>query len=261
MESVIERKNNSLLVVILLLLLIGVSGYVVYDKFIKKDVGTSVKQNSEEVANTNLQEQEPCECTDTTPQKQDSLTNDLAIALAKEKVGQASLYLADSTRYRGEQYSEEGYGQLFYEYKPLDEFKKEFYSIYSSKLSYKDVLGEQNLSVDKKNASDGVSTSLKIDKDDDSLDMHLYAIKNNYVYIMGCTGGGEIFSRMNNFSIKSITSNEIKVNYGAYFFDEITDKEYKRDDGAATLVKENGEWRILSATVVGKCSGTYKVGK
>ena len=69
MESVIERKNNSLLVVILLLLLIGVSGYVVYDKVLKKDVGTS--------------------------EKQDVLTNDLALNVVKEKFNAATGFLAD----------------------------------------------------------------------------------------------------------------------------------------------------------------------
>ena len=239
MESVIERKNNSLLLVILLLLLIGVSGYVVYDKVLKKDVGTS--------------------------EKQDVLTNDLAIALVKEKLDIANKYLNDE-RYRGEEYSKTGEGSMFYEYKSVDEFKKEFYSIYSSRLVYEDVIGEQDLSVNKKNAADGVSSNLPIDDNNDSMDSHLYAIKDNNVYVDSCTMGSAGFKRMGDYEVESITSDTIKVNYSIYMYaiePGISDEEYKYEkDGKITLVKENGEWKILNAVVAsGLCGNINKVGK
>ncbi len=236
-------KKNNVLVVILLLLLIASCGFIVYDKFLKKEGSTNSSGSN----------------------VQDTMSNELAIALVKEKLDIANKYLNDSTRYRGEQYSEEGEGSLFYEYKSLDEFKKEFYSIYSSKLSYKDVLGEQKLPFNKKNAIDGVSTNLTIDPETDQLPMHSYAIKNNTVYITGCTSSGSDFKRMGDFSVDSITNGTIKVNYAIYEYSVgkgISDDEVKTGDGKITLVKENGEWRILNAmAAAGLCGGVYKVGK
>ena len=236
-------KKNNVLIIVLLVLLIASCGFIVYDKFLKKEGSTSSGSNV-----------------------QDAMSNELAIALAKEKFDIANKYLDDSTRYRGEQYSEEGEGSLFYEYKSLDEFKKEFYSIYSSKLSYKDVLGEQNLSVNKKNASDGVSSNLISDKDNDVVDMHLYAIKDNNVYINSCTASGSGFKRAGDYTVESVTNDTIKVNYSIYMYalePGMSDEEYKYEkDGKITLVKENGEWKILNAVVAaGVCGRIYKVGK
>ena len=237
-------KKNNVLIIVLLLLLIASCGFIVYDKFLKKEGSTNSSGSN----------------------VQDTMSNELAIALAKEKFDIANKYLDDSTRYRGEEYSKEGEGSLFYEYKSLDEFKKEFYSIYSSKLSYKDVLGEQNLSVNKKNALDGVSSNLISDKDNDVVDMHLYAIKDNNVYINSCTASGSDFKRAGDYTVESVTNDTIKVNYSIYMYalePGMSDEEYKYEkDGKITLVKENGEWKILNAVVAaGVCGRIYKVGK
>ena len=222
-------KKNNVLIIVLLILLIASGGFIVYDKLIKEEGSTSSGSNI-----------------------QDAMSNELAIALVKEKLNMANNYLSDNTRYRGEQYSS---GSDFYEYKPLDEFKKEFYSIYSSKLVYKDVLGEYDFSLDKSNSN------LK-----NEIDYHNYAIKNNKVYVNSCTMGSAGFKRMGDYIVESITSDTIKVNYSIYMYTQepgISDEEYKSDKtGKITLVKENGEWKIQNAVVAaGLCGNIYEVGK
>ena len=43
--------------------------------------------------------------------------------------------------------------------------------------------------------------------------------------------------------------------------DDPNAKEYERDNANMILVKEDGAWKILNATIVDMCNGVYNVGK
>lgn len=105
-----EKKNN-LLVVILLILLIAACGFIVYDKFIKKDNNNSQK---------------------------DILSNEAALSLIKEKHNEANAFFGD---FKSEECGEnvEKSNAVACYYSTLDAFKTKFYSIYSKDLEFKDV--------------------------------------------------------------------------------------------------------------------------
>ena len=143
---------------------------------------------------------------------------------------------------------------MFTYYNTEDNFKSEFYNIYSSTLTYKDVLLEYSLL----NADDEkYSTNVK-----DADLVHGYAIKNGKVYIDSCTIGGSDYERMDKFVVESKTDDTIKVNYKLIYKDQLAGgNEYEGGNGQVVLTKENGDWKILSATIVGMCNSTYKIGK
>lgn len=92
-----------------------------------------------------------------------------------------------------------------------------------------------------------------------------YAIKNNKVYVNHCALGVGVFKRADKFTIDSITKDTMKVNYViiGYTIPENPEnsEEYEYGNASMTLVKENGEWKILKATIAGMCNSLYEVGK
>ena len=101
-------KKNNLLVVILLILLIAACGFIVYDKFLKKD-------NSQN----------------------DILSNEAALSLIKEKHNEVNNFFGDfksSERSAGDKVND-----VACYYSTLDAFKTKFYSVYSKELEFKDV--------------------------------------------------------------------------------------------------------------------------
>ena len=104
-------KKNNLLVVILLILLIAACGFIVYDKFLKKDNNNSQK---------------------------DILSNEAALSLIKEKHNEANAFFGDFKSEECGENVEKSNGVACY-YSTLDAFKTKFYSIYSKDLEFKDV--------------------------------------------------------------------------------------------------------------------------
>ena len=249
MESVIERKNNSLLVVILLLLLIGVSGYVVYDKVLKKDVGTS--------------------------EKQDVLTNDLALNVVKEKYNAATGFLSglrcdDST----------SIDNFYCYYGEKDWFEKAFHYVYSNKLSFKDVYVEYDFKTEKESTNIvGIAeTSNTNDIDDDTNFVLHYGYNGDSVYVdKSCRVSGH-GTEVKDFKIESLTADKIEASFIAREdLNEITlgitdakeiekiEKDYndisKFDRHKIILVKEDGLYKISSGVLVDSCGHLYKIGK
>lgn len=140
---------------------------------------------------------------------------------------------------------------MFCYYDTLDHFKNNFYSIYSTQLDYKDVYMEYILS-----SNEYETNVINADL------VRAYAIKDNKVFHNSCNIGTNDYERMDNFTVSSKTDDTIKVNYKVIYKDQlIGGDEYEHGDAQIVLVKENNEWKILSATIVGMCNSTYKIGK
>ena len=92
-----------------------------------------------------------------------------------------------------------------------------------------------------------------------------YTINGDKVYTDSCTIGTGGYNRMDKFTVESITANTIKLNYVVIgnSIQEIPEEseEYEYSKATMTLVKENGEWKLLKATIVNMCNGVYEVGK
>ncbi len=77
--------------------------------------------------------------------------------------------------------------------------------------------------------------------------------------------GSGAFKRADKFTVDSITADTIKVNYVliSNSIPELPEESEEVEDGNATmtLVKENGEWKILKATITGMCNVLYEIGK
>lgn len=248
-----EKNNNKGNILVLILLGLFVVCAIVY-VFVLKPAYEKDKKNNGNNTNTNEQTNDGGN-----NQNVAVISEDEAVTIAKQKLEEANNFLNydDSSR---ETYSNEGDGQMFTYYNTIENFKKEFYSVYSSQLSYKDVLLEYNLETnDNPNYSTNVDESLAHDL------VQGYAIKDNKVYANHCMVGSGSFKRADKFVVDDITSDTIKVSYTliSNSFPEIPEESEEIEDGNATmtLVKENGEWKILKATIRGMCNALYEIGK
>ena len=248
-----KKKNNKGNILVLILLGLFVVCAIVY-VFVLKPAYEKDKKNNGNNANTNEQTKD-----ENDKQNDNVISEEEATIIAKQKLDEANNFLNydDSSR---DTYSNEGKGQIFTYYNTFENFKKEFYSVYSSQLSYKDVLLEYNLdSNDDPNYSTNVDVNLAHDI------LQGYAIKDNKVYINSCMAGTGGFKRADKFTVDSITADTIKVNYVliSNSIPELSEESEEVEDGNATmtLVKENGEWKILKATITGMCNVLYEIGK
>ena len=178
-----------------------------------------------------------------------SSTDSEEIKIAKKKLEEASNLIGDLC-FEGKSTQQEEEPNYCY-YDTVENFKKKFYNIYSSKLVYNDVFLEYNYSTGE--LSGGTLGYVPE-----------YGIKDNKVYTSRCTVGGNGFVRFDKFQVESKTNDKIVVNYVEVYLKDAYDDnsgEEEMDLVKITLVKENGEWKILNATIVDQCNGTYKVGK
>lgn len=256
-----NNKKNAIIIVLVFVLIILLALVLLYyfnNKDEKQGEGTNPISTSTPIPST----PDPTEKEQTsTPEPVAStLSNDEAIKIAKEKLKKTEILTNefDNTCFNGK----DAYGNtegtmedMFCFFDTLDNFKKTFYNIYSSKLEYKDVLFEFKF------PGETHSTNLKYEGDFGNIPG--YAIKDKKVYTRGCTIGSGVYSRMDKFSVASNSSNTIKLNYVVMAKDpDIEDaKEYEYEKTTMTLVKEDGDWKILNATIVDMCNGVYKVGK
>ena len=253
-NEVVNTSNNSNnkngIIAVLVVIIIALIGAVVYFAFIKKDdtpVDNKGGNNQQENDNTSDGKNEVM------------LSSDEAITIAKEKLDEANTnkLIGDTCFDGNEEYSEEGNGSLFCYYGTLETFKNKFYNVYSSKLDYKDVLVEYNVESGKSLANFSL--------DGDISGLPNYTVKDSKVYTNGCTIGTGSYNRMDKFNVDSISVDTIKINYVVIGNSnpDVPDesKEYEYSRATAILVKENGDWKILKATIVDMCNGVYEVGK
>lgn len=242
-----NSSNKNGIIAVLVVIIIALIGAVIYFAFIKNDdksADNNGGSNQQISGNTSVESDDKI------------LSNEEAIKIAKEKLELANTNnLIGDTCFDGkEQYSKEGTGSIFCYYESLDNFKNKFYNVYSTQLEYKDVLAEYQL------------PSEKVETNVPNADLiQGYAINGDKVYTNSCTIGTGAYKRMDNFTVNSITSDTIKLNYVVIgnSIPEIPEESEELELGKATmtLVKENGDWKILKATIVGMCNTIYEVGK
>lgn len=252
-KEIIESKvnDNKIIVIILIvigLILIGISSY----KLLTKESGDNGTPSPTAPVST----EEPS----TDPNK--VLTNEEAIKIAKAKLEEANKFTSEDKCAEGESEIADEDGYWCY-YGTVDEFKAKFYSIFSSNLVYKDVMMEYE-SFDSYELNDGITTNIKIEADYTAFPK--YVIDGNKVYRSTTPSvGNGYYNRMDKFSVDSITSDTIKINYvviGDSNPDEPNEsKEYEYSKATMILVKENGDWKISKAAVQSMLYTTYEVGK
>ena len=179
-----------------------------------------------------------------------TLSNDEAIKIAKDKIEMANEFNYDDEC--RERYDETDWCY----YASIDEFKNKFYGIYSSQLVYKDVMNEY-----KSLTSNVWSTNVEIVMDLLS-SIPNYVISNNKVYRNSCAIGSGSYSSVAKFTVDSITSDRIKLNYVVMEKEPDIEnaKETEREKATIILVKEDNDWKILKATIADMCNGVYTVG-
>ena len=241
--SQIENNKNKIIAFLAILVLVLV-GVIVYFLFAKPT------SDSKQGSNT----------PDPTP-KDVALTEDEAIKIAKEKLKESETiaYEIKDTCFDGKEVYGETEGSeesLFCFYDTVENFKNKFYNVYSKKLVYKDVMYEYTF------PGDNHSTNLNYDGQGDFGNIPGYAVKNNKVYTRGCNIGGGTYDSMDKFTVVSITNDTIKINYVVMESDIIDEnKVTERENATIILVKEDGNWKILKATIVDICNGVYTIGK
>ena len=183
-----------------------------------------------------------------------TLSNDEAIKIAKEKIEMANEF-SNNDKCFGKEPEE---GSIMCYYGSVDELKNDFYKIYSSKLSYKDVM------IEYKTLTTSTDWSTNIKLEGDMLDgVPSYVISNNKAYRNSCTIGSGTYSSVAKFTVNSITADRIMLDYVVMEQEPDVDyaKETEREDATIILVKENNDWKILKATIADMCNGVYTVGK
>ena len=178
-------------------------------------------------------------------------TDSEEIKIAKSKLKGAFNLMLEC---KGEILSEEGIAEYFFYRDTLDNYNNKFYNIYSSKLDYKDVYIEEDIETEQE------KTNLKFDN---TTGIPRYVIKDNKVYNDTCTVGSGNYERLDKFIVDSKTDDIIKINYTIIGKDQYVDDsdEYEYGKANITMIKENGDWKILKATIVNNCNGVYEVGK
>ncbi len=226
MEKSLEKGNGTLKLLLTIFIIISVvlGGFILYDKVLKKEDNFNDDGN-------NIQEND----------NSNGLSESEALRIAKEKLESANNFFGDfESSFECSDSIEDG----FCYYDTIDNFKNKFYSIYSSKLVYSDVYNDITNEEQYKYL---FGSTIKV--------------SNNKVYVWNhCTEGTGGYSLKGNYEIISISDNTIKAKYllnqDNSDVGEVHDEEFEM-----ILVKENNSWKIMSATIVGRCTSIYKVGK
>ena len=233
-----NSKKNAVIIVLVFVIILMLTLVLLY-YFNNK--GDKPKENSGNPTNTS------------TPESLvNPLSSDEAIKIAKEKIELANEFnYEDECR---ERYDETDWCY----YASLDEFKNKFYSIYSTKLVYNDVMADYKSLT---SYSDW-STNVKLEGGQLTTIPH-YVISSNKVYRDSCNVGSGTYSSVAKFTVDSITNDRIKINYVVMEKEPDIEnaKETEREKATIILVKEDNDWKILKATIVDMCNGVYTVGK
>lgn len=206
-------KKNNLLVVILLILLIASCGFIVYDKFLKKDSNNNSQKNI--------------------------LSNDVALSLIKEKLNEANTLFGSFESSKCDQNVEKVDDFACY-YSTLDDFKTKFYSIYSKDLNYKDVFLDY---ADYENADDMKKQSYASET--------AYLVKDNKVYVDNECRASGLEYKIIDYKIVNVTEDKIEASI-KYVYDGETEHNesmilVREKDG------QEASWKIKKAHIFGKC--------
>ena len=162
------------------------------------------------------------------------LTNSEALSIVKEKVEEANNFFGS---FESSNECTNNVSEGYCYYTTLDSFKNQFYRIYSTNLTYNDVF----------NDNQGFAPYIKTN--------------NSKVYVLNhCTEGSGDKSLKGDYEVKSVTSDTIIAKYVILDTDSVTGNT-SNQDVEVKLVKEDNTWKIMKATLVGRCNGIYEVGK
>ena len=195
------KNNSKVLVIVLAILVLGLGGFIIYDKLLKsKDDDTKI------------------------------------IELGKEKYNDLVKYLQELSSTNND-YIKENDEYVKYYYK--ENFSTDFYKIFASNVTYKDIFLELNNGKCSSNIKDDLYECLK---------SYTFLLKDNKYYIdTECRATGSTVEA-SNFIVDSQTDNKIILNYNLVVDNSTT---YNK---VLELVKENSEWKINKVSVPVRCS-------
>ncbi len=195
------KNNLKIVVIVLAILVLGLGGFIIYDKVLKsKDDDTKI------------------------------------IELGKEKYNDLVKYLQELSSTNND-YIKENDEYVKYYYK--ENFSTDFYKIFASNVTYKDIFLELNNGKCSSNIKDDLYECLK---------SYTFLLKDNKYYIdTECRATGSTVET-SNFIVDSQTDNKIILNYNLVVDNSTT---YNK---VLELVKENNEWKINKVSVPVRCS-------
>ena len=194
------KNNLKFLVIVLTILVLGLGGFIIYDKVLKsKDDDTKI------------------------------------IELGKEKYNDLVKYLQELSSTNND-YIKENDEYVKYYYK--EKFSTDFYKIFASNVTYKDIFLELNNGKCSSNIKDDLYECLK---------SYTFLLKDNKYYIdTECRATGSTVEA-SNFIVDSQTDNKIILNYNLVVDNSTT---YNK---VLELAKENNEWKINKVSVPVRC--------
>lgn len=195
------KNNLKIVVIVLIILVLGLGGFIICDKVLKsKDDDTKI------------------------------------IEIGKEKYNDLVKYLNELSSTTND-YIMENDEYVKYYYK--ENFSTDFYKIFASNVTYKDIFLELNNGKCSSNIKDDLYECLK---------SYTFLLKDNKYYVdTECRATGSIVEA-SNFVVDSQTDNKIILNYNLVVDNSTT---YNK---VLELVKENNEWKINKVSVPVRCS-------
>ncbi len=194
------KNNLKFLVIVLTILVVGLGGFIIYDKVLKR------KNDDTKI-----------------------------IELGQEKYDDLVKYLKELTS-TNNNYIKENDEFVKYYYK--ENFSTDFYKIFASNITYKDIFLEISNGKCSSNIKDDLYECLK---------SYTFLLKDNKYYVdTECRATGSIVEA-SNFVVDSQTENKIVLNY-KLVVDNLT--AYNK---VLELVKENNEWKINKVSVPVRC--------
>lgn len=195
------KNNLKILVIVLIILVLGLGGFIICDKVLNnKDADTKI------------------------------------IELGKEKYNDLVKFLNELSSTTND-YIMENDEYVKYYYK--ENFSTDFYKIFASNVTYKDIFLELNNGKCSSNIKDDLYECLK---------SYTFLLKDNKYYVdTECRATGSIVEA-SKFIIDSQTDNKIILNYNLVVDNSTT---YNK---VLELVKENNEWKINKVSVPVRCS-------
>lgn len=251
-----QKKSNNVLFVILVivivvlsLLVVGISGYIFYNK-VEKDAS----KNENQTNNANMTEPE-------------------ALAIGKDIYNNLYKYMhgfVDPMELDKSEYNEENVYNMFY-YKH-DNFISEFYNIFSKNIQLNDVYNEYDSS-----SRTYKRNFMCENPETDNMCTPYYnyiKINNQYYVDAGCRANVERME-VAEFKVEKIENNKVIYSYKLYVPQDIwimpeeivpnrTEKEYKEYYSNLPLrtleiVKENNAWKINKASVPARCEWAINI--